>query len=528
MELPSSRLPRDVLLELLYHIPQQSVISSLMRTSKDLLKLGEKELVGRGVTLESDAQVRSFCGFIRRDPPSRAVHLRKLSLEFRYDPEIDADDDDFSLGPPPPSKATCKLLLKVLRRAINLEHLRIDSCEELLERQPQIQDAVAALKALRQLQLSSIGVLTDKMLKKMKSSLTSLDLRCYSEEIEVPDELLSMVGRHRETLEKLSGWYCGLGSFTQQYPRVRALALRAFYELGAAVIRQAFPNLQYLELTAPRELGEIEDVREENLQQTANPPWTPLWYLCGSVDALYALGALPRVKKLEVDYVSSRQECLTRLRGVVAESHPSQVVLQIGYYEWNAQFTVTATSELLPEESAPDITHLVLDMSVKALRGSSAELMSGLLALLRKSGITFLVFRIGEDVEPEVLAPSKAKMQGEEDEDDAPGSGDDEAWHIAFKEEQVKKAKANHKMETVLKAFGRPLQEGLVRDFAAAASSLKHVVLKIKGHGATYWEVERESTSDTLKELAPNVGEGLIRAEGLAPNDRSSGLEGIP
>ena len=80
MEFPSPRLPRNVLLELLHHIPQQSVISSLMRTSKVLLELGEKELVGRGVTIESDAQVRSFCGFIRRDPTSRAVHLRKLRV----------------------------------------------------------------------------------------------------------------------------------------------------------------------------------------------------------------------------------------------------------------------------------------------------------------------------------------------------------------------------------------------------------------------------------------------------------------
>ncbi|KAH9886633.1 hypothetical protein C8Q73DRAFT_714670 [Cubamyces lactineus] len=528
MESPSPRLPRGVLRELLHHIPQQSDISSLMRTSKTLLELGEKELVGRGVTVESDAQVRSFCGFVLRGPPSRAIHLRKLSLEFRYDPAEDTDDYASYLAHPPPTKATCGLLVKVLRHTTNLEDLRIDSCEELLERQARIRDIVAALKRLRRLQIFSIGVLTIKMLKKTQSSLTELDLRCYSEEIEVADELLPMVERHCETLEKLSGWYCSLGSSTQQYSLVRALALRAFYELDAAAIRQAFPNLQYLELTAPRELDEIEDVRAENHQSTTDSPWPSLRYLCGSVDALYALGTLPLVKKLEVDYVSSRQECLTRLRSVISESHPSQVVLQVGYYECNAQFTVTTTSELLPDDSAPHITHFVLDMSVKALRGSSAELMSGLLALLRKSGITFLVFRIGEGAESEEVYPTKAKVLKLIDaysEDDAADTEDDSAWRLASNE---KKAKANHEMETILEAFGQPQQESIVRDFADAASSLKNVVLKIKGHGATYWEVKRGPTGVTLKGLDPDVGEELIHGEGLAPNDRGSGLEGIP
>ena len=154
MEQPSPRLSLTIFLELFHRIPQPSDILLLMRTSKALLKLGENELVGRGVTVKSDAQVRSFCDFVLRGSASRAIRLRRLSLEFRYDSEDEQCSDDdgefdgaYPSGPPPPSKATCGLLLEVLRRATNLEDLRIDSCEELLQRQTAIQDVVAALKA---------------------------------------------------------------------------------------------------------------------------------------------------------------------------------------------------------------------------------------------------------------------------------------------------------------------------------------------------------------------------------------------
>lgn len=378
MTLQPLRLSQDILLELLQHVPRQSGVATLMRTCKTLRDAGTRILLSHGVTVGNATQLRSFCAFMLRDVSARAPHLRQLYLKIRLECNLDGEPEDDSdaandYSGSTLSKDTLRMLLTVLQQTTNLEDLSIDSCEELLERENKLVNAIIALEHVHRLQVHSVGELAGRVLDNIKSSLIEVDLHCYTEEMYDPSPLIPMVERHCNTLEKLSGWYIELGDATVQFPRVRALALRSFWGLDTATLHRAFPNLQYLELSVPADL-DAESARQENAAAANNHPWGVLRRLCGAVDALYALGTAPHAKAVEVDWSGSYDAImLARLRTTLSEARASHAVLHLGY-GYGFSLPAGKLPDLLPL-GGTTITHLALDICTSSVMGTADDLL---------------------------------------------------------------------------------------------------------------------------------------------------------
>ncbi|OJT11729.1 hypothetical protein TRAPUB_11753 [Trametes pubescens] len=495
------RLSQDILLELLNHVQRQSDVSTLMRTCKTLRDAGTRPLLSHGVTVANATQLRTFCAYVLRDVPNRAPHLRRLYLKIRLEPNVDDEPEDDSdaknsYSSATLSKDTLRMLVTVLRKTTNLEDLSIDSSEELLERENKLVNAIIALERVRRLQVHSVGELTGRILDNIKSSLVEIDLHCYSEEMYDPSPLIPMAGHHRDTLEKLSGWYVELGDATVRFPRVRALALRSFWGLDTATLHHAFPSLQYLELSVPADL-DAEPTRQENAAAAENHPWGVLRRLCGAVDALYALGTAPRAKVVEADYIGSYDATmLARFRTVLSESGSSHAVLHLGY-GYGFSLPAEKIPDLLPIEGA--VTHLALDIRTGSVMGAVDDVLSQIVSLLRRHKVAFLVLRLHDTLE---------------DAED----GDDEDGPAPIKPPSPE----------FLRVFGRPRHEDIIQLFSEASTSLKHVALDVKGTEATYWAVERTGAGLSVERLSSAAGRALVCAEELASTDRSLGLQGVP
>ncbi|KAL7278814.1 hypothetical protein PYCCODRAFT_1479005 [Trametes coccinea BRFM310] len=541
---PAPHLKFDILIELLHHVPQQSDASALTRTCKTLYEQGTKVLLRRGVTVENGAQILSFCDFLLRNPNSRLPYLRKLHLKLRLMEGVEEDesvDDEEDLP-----AHVCNVLAKTLRMMSSLEDLTIESCEELFERKPAIQQAIMALKGLRRLQIASVGVLAGELLEGMQSSLVELDVHCYSEELYEPTPVMSLLTRNQLNVEKLSAWYVEVGTSALQFPRVRALALRSLYAFDIENLHKTFPGLQYLELTAP-EPAVVEDAIADHGRLGHSSRWKSLRYLCGSVDALYALGPVSRVAKVEVDCICSTGECLSRLRAVVSDAQPTCLVLHTGFYG-HGVLDLSELAELLPPEGVPSMTHLMLDLAVDKLTGTKGDLMAGLTSLLKRSPIEFCILRIAEicDCEGEATKPPLEAVaaadggdgrHGQSEEDDANADNDTDADGESEDGDQgrehggqesahfsIRNSDGYHIAQTLPLAQ----HQQLVRELAGAGNSLTHVVVKIHRQGDTHWAIERSDKGLKLKKLEATIGAALVRAHDLGPNDRSSGLEGIP
>ncbi|KAI0369603.1 hypothetical protein BV20DRAFT_967908 [Pilatotrama ljubarskyi] len=513
----SPRLSHDVLLELMHHLPRQSDVSSLMRTSKTLWDSGIKPLLSRGVTVENAAQLSSFCDFMLKDGSrSRILHIRKLHLVFQLDENGDADEDESDTESDtensnfdaasedgaslhvPLSKGTLRRLAEVLQNAANLEELRIDSCEEFFELHKGLAKSIKGLTRIRRLFVSSVGPLAADMLEHIKSTVVELDLHCRQVDMYEPDTLLPFVQSRRASLEKLSAWYVELDTPDALFPRLRALALRSFVdgELDVISLHRTFPNLQYLELSSPSYLG-CDESRKANRPHAEKGLWS-LAHLCGALDALYSLGMTPRTTKVEVDHIYSDAAILDHLRTVISEARPSHLVIHAGHFVLR-RLDIKDIPALLPQ--APEevlVTHLSLNIHLRYLFGSADELVPALSALLRGRSIKMFVLRLAHDMEDSEcrggLTPNAQRSERD-----------------------------------FLKGFGRAYQPDAVRRLIEATSSLQYVVLTVPRVGTTYWAAQRAEATLGVEELDGVVGRELLHREGLAYNDRSMpGIEGYP
>ncbi|KAI0650996.1 hypothetical protein C8Q79DRAFT_1844 [Trametes meyenii] len=519
MALQGARLGRDVLFELLQHVPRQSDVSALMRTSKHLYEAGSKPLLAFGVTLTDDQQLQSFCDFILRDASTRAPSLRRLHLKFKLDPESQGNEDDYDeydgedededddgddddgagvkrkttvsasqkSGQTPPSKVALDKLLKVLPLTQNVEDLRIDWCEEFLELDKKLVEPLISFERLRHLDLHSIGVLTQRVLDETKSKPAEIDLSFSSDEGYDPPELIPCLSRHRISVENIRSSNAELGSISEPFPRVRALALRALCDPDLPSLHKGFPNLTHLTLTK-LDIGSADRMRKDNMSAAASSPWGVLDHLCGALEALYILGTSPRVRKLEVEGISQSKTTFAQLHTVVAEAQPSHLILRLE--SWGS-YDVKRVAGLLPSGELA-VTHLVLDMSPWVLKGSADAFISGLLALVRKTGLEFLIVRLGRPANAEdSKTPGTVKLDGS----------------------------ANRKL---VEAF-KPARHGdIVHQLASAAPKLKYVALDVVNEETRYWEVGRGDGGVELRELERMIGRALVRSEGLVANDSAS------
>ncbi|KAI0698690.1 hypothetical protein C8Q76DRAFT_244351 [Earliella scabrosa] len=473
----------DILLVLLEHLPQSDV-SLMMKTSKALYAAGLRPLLRHGVTLKNEALLTSFCQFILRDVSTRAPLVRKLyvnyTIESNYDEddidededEDDEDADNESEDPPAPSQGL-RLLISVLSSTSKLEDLSMDSCEEFLQREKGLFKAITALKSLRRLQLASIEERAAALVDEVKSSLVEIDLFCHSEEADESNNPVPIVKRHAGTLEKLSASYVQLDDLDTQFPKLRALALRVISDFQTATLRQAFPNLKYLELSRLH-YGDADELRTENQEGAGLEPWEHLEHLCGDLDALYGLALSPtQVRRVDVLDVSGSEQELGKLHTLLAETSPSRLWLCPAT---TRKMTPAQLSELLKDPAARTLTHLALDIYDADLIQDNS-LLDGLSAMLAPLQITFFVLRSDIDRDRAVAQDFKAAQHGP----------------------------VAHKL-------------------ALSSLHLKYIWLDLVDGKTSYWSINRTGENVSLAQLEPMVGRELVRAEGMFFNDRSLGL----
>ncbi len=198
----SPSLSSDILLVILELLPRQSDVASMSRASKALRVSSIRHLLRYGITISTEQGLASFVSFLHSDLSNRAPQVRKLYVKINMGPDedfgSDFEDIEYDMGGREETKAALRLLCNTSGKLTELEDLSIDSCEEILKLERGMLGAIVALEKLRRLQVSSVGELTATLFEKIKSSLVEVDLHCFSDGMDEPEDLVPIVVRFME------------------------------------------------------------------------------------------------------------------------------------------------------------------------------------------------------------------------------------------------------------------------------------------------------------------------------------------
>lgn len=349
----------DILFELLNHFIRQSDVATIMLTCKSLHSAGMMPLLRFGVELRKKDQISAFGHFISVDPSARAPHVRRLSLNLKLTTTTEADAEGIS--------EQAKVLVEIFRMTTRLEDLSIDSCEQWLQLpgREDLAEAITSCEHLRRFRVSHPTGSTRirALMEEMKSSLIEIDLFCSPWHRYI--DIIPIVSRHCDTLEKLIAANVKFTQAAVRFPRMRTLALNAFWGTTSYNYYQMAPNLRYLELLDPSMTLVDMNMREQNKALTL---WKDLDHICGSLDALYSLGLSCHVKRVEVDSLST--ESVQRFRTLLADTSPSRLVLHLYKYDSRTRLL----SDLLGGPGAANVTHVYLHILLfKHTRFGTAE-----------------------------------------------------------------------------------------------------------------------------------------------------------
>ncbi|KAH9932653.1 hypothetical protein B0H21DRAFT_885801 [Amylocystis lapponica] len=202
------------------------------------------------VDLGFPEQMRAFCTFMLADVDGRLRWLRRLDISSNVFSTEDVpwdeafeDDRDISM---------CAAIADILERACNLQHLSLPYSSLLLQTEPRVDDAVAALRQLTSLRLHCVGPRHTAMnlVSRLSGSIRELDLSFLREgarDIRLFD-LISPLENLRsldvswlrpeniQVPRDLGGWHAlhtlriafstlPLGLFADMFPNVQTLAL---------------------------------------------------------------------------------------------------------------------------------------------------------------------------------------------------------------------------------------------------------------------------------------------------------------
>ncbi|KAH9941960.1 hypothetical protein B0H21DRAFT_541428 [Amylocystis lapponica] len=205
------------------------------------------------VDLWCTEQMRGFCTFMLADVEGRLRWLRRLDIAsniFSYGDIVeDTDgevivfiDSDFSW---------CAAIADILERAHNLQHLSLPFSSLLLQTEPRIGDAVAALRELTSLRLNYVGPgrAAIDLVNRLSGSIRELDLSFLNGNGKIVPffDLIAPL----ENLQSLNVWW--LLPENIQVPRDRGARRRwpALHTLRIALsdvpfgpLVDAFPNVQ--------------------------------------------------------------------------------------------------------------------------------------------------------------------------------------------------------------------------------------------------------------------------------------------
>lgn len=319
-------LPFDVLLVVM-ELSCPRTIAALMRTCRALYRdsKGPRLLLRSGAALATDVDVLSFSAFMFASVPSgRFRHLRSLTVS-----KGGFSDD------------AVRVLASIVAHAdLRLDSLALMGAEEVLssgspiwtgdEQAPRsaLWDAFSSLPALKHIKMTFIDERAHRLLDYLPHTLVSAMLAFDSPGAEWgalndPETRNPIVrlGGSAETLEVLSGSGFDVRpdaiGYDVVYPRVRRI--HASYKSGGAMPAtgayvNAFPNVEFLALTAPRaqpwqdtglsvvlEPLETRAVREANRDDQVNyGSWQRLRVVEGTAADVWALGLVCHVPELRL------------------------------------------------------------------------------------------------------------------------------------------------------------------------------------------------------------------------------------
>ena len=358
------------------HLPYPRDVSAMMKTCRILHKAGIRSLLRFGATLETEADIVSFCTFVLADVPARAPFVRSIGITIKICIALEEEEDPSDYLSVEGGAAALDSLAQVIRNATNLHALRMDSSDEFLERSPALRDAIAACQNLRCLRLGSIRDMTINLLAAMKSAPSEIELDCidYKPHRSEPQNLYDVIGKHAETVEKLIVRYADMyQSWEDEAPRfsnIRALALRDCLIVGLVDLHKVFgrQGIEYLEVSGL--IPQWEECDEDDIPEMEGA-WKDVTHLCGCLDALGGSFKLMHpIKRLDIEGVSSQREQLEQLRTLIGDCRPERYLVHPGYGGLVTKFNVKDVPALLPMPEGASTTRLVLDVALSSVAGS--------------------------------------------------------------------------------------------------------------------------------------------------------------
>ncbi|KAI1793509.1 hypothetical protein LXA43DRAFT_1092682 [Ganoderma leucocontextum] len=426
---PEPSLCLDVIVSLFDLLPERSDVVALASTCKVMNCLGAKHILASGVEIEDDDALLSFCRFMLADLERRGPHLRKLALSIETDvldwdewgssgidtpsnlewetgcdegmdtdTDMDTVTDDMETDCQEEEEGRtelsgARLLARVLRGATRLEDLDIGSPEELMQRGGEdLRGALVSLPALRRLRTATLGLGTLSVVRAMTAPLVEIDLDFRYYNLVTFADMFDVLQHPAfgPTLEKITVWHVSLGGRDlvwhqlkdkPRFPRVHTLAVRSIDDgIYLPALVHAFPHLRNLDLTdAQCRDGDIDVSAEHARNRTValDNYWRNLKNLCGDTDALYALGLMRRVPRVDVSDVRLTDEGVMRLRSIFpAALRIGHLALDFNAAPGDPAWTMMKTFEEKKYsflDFLPSLRHLILRISEEALLETPEE-----------------------------------------------------------------------------------------------------------------------------------------------------------
>ncbi|KAI0712587.1 hypothetical protein C8Q76DRAFT_797423 [Earliella scabrosa] len=307
-------------------------LSNMMQTCRTLNYQGARYLLKDGVELCSVEQFLSFLSFAcARGNLSEAINrmqwLESIIIDLQFAPTAEiAESFRLFFG----------TIISTSPRFVRLE---IHAAEELLSKDPQLPNAIAAFTTLRSLMLDQAGEHGLRMLSAMRSSLTDVYLitTMETDSLSPGDRDPRLLLRHSaSTLRSLSiipNAPLPTSLEGPIYPALRNLYLEGVNLPVTAHFVSAFPHLSHFELGECLEEDVDEDQMEQHrntnaLLQVRHGTWPSLRSCRGSLFELYILGLKCHVSDVEIDQACEDAQVLIR---VLEDTRPAHLTLHINY-----------------------------------------------------------------------------------------------------------------------------------------------------------------------------------------------------
>ena len=342
------------------HLEWTSDLLAMMHVSRTLYQVGVPLLL-KDVYIEDYAVFMQFCDYMFKDV-SRFRFLKSFTLW----------PDSFSVR-------MIDLLVSLLQHAQeSLEDLALLQCYSGLKFDERISRAICELKNLKSADFRQIKnpKIFRKTVASMQSKLSKLFV-WYPLEEDTFDPIHDFANL-ASSLEKIFVQNAQFTCDTVVYPRMKEVGMRLCVDAKPAVMAQAYPKLEKLQVDLRRCSYEdplaADACRERNRRAQDSSRWASLVLLKGCVHSLYVFGLICHVRNLEIDQIvgsyDKRTQEIAHLAAVVSDTKPLRLELRVSGEEQNMDY-------LMPvfQAARESLTHLIITVQDRQFARSDPQRM---------------------------------------------------------------------------------------------------------------------------------------------------------